>query len=177
MPTQASLTLPSLFDNSSASQAAYDAAFDAWAAAKNHIHTTWMFNADPANLTRPVPKVMRDAADLIRAHGAHLADRQDDLIGRLEALYAPRIQRAVRDLLNDNTTTARDKVTRLLTLADHLGLIPQVAPEPLPPIDHDDIHLICWTVVLPAETVVPENAGSTRFSLRQHPALPDTVGR
>ena len=118
-----------------------------------------MFNADPANLTRPVPKVMRDAAELIRAHGAHLADRQDDLIARLEAPYAPRIQHVVRDLLNNNTMTERDKASRLLTLADHLGLIRQAAPEPLPPIDPDDIHLICWTIILPAETVVPENAG------------------
>ena len=150
---------PSLFDGSSANQAAYDAAFAAWAAAKTHIHTAWMFNADPANLTRPVPKVMRDAAELIRAHGAHLADRQDDLIARLEAPYAPRIQHVVRDLLNNNTMTERDKASRLLTLADHLGLIRQAAPEPLPPIDPDDIHLICWTIILPAETVVPENAG------------------
>ena len=26
-----------------------------------------MFNADPANLTRPVPKVMRDAAEILSA--------------------------------------------------------------------------------------------------------------
>ena len=71
-----------------------------------------MYNADPANLTRPVPKVMRDAADLVRAHGAHLADRQDDLIARLEAPYAPRIQRAVRDLLNDDTETEREKASQ-----------------------------------------------------------------
>jgi superfamily II DNA or RNA helicase len=149
---------PSLFDGGEASQASYDAAFDAWAAARTHIHTGWMYNADPANLTRPVPKVMRDAADLIRVHGAHLADRQDDLIGRLEAPYAPRIQRAVRDLLNDSTLTEREKASQLLALADHLGLIRQPAPEPLPPIDPDDIHLICWTVILPAGAVVPENA-------------------
>ena len=100
---------PSLFDGSPVGQAAYDAAFDAWAAAKTHIHAAWMYNADPANLTRPVPRVMRDAADLVRAHGAHLADRQDDLIARLEAPYAPRIQRAIRDLLNDGTVTERTK--------------------------------------------------------------------
>jgi len=138
---------PSLFDGSPASQACYDAAFDAWAAAKAHIHSAWMYNADPANLTR---RVMRDAADLVRAHGEHLADRQDDLIARLEAPYAQRIQRAVRDLLNENTITEREKAGQLLVLADHLGLIRQPAPQPLPPIDPDDIDLICWTVILPA---------------------------
>jgi hypothetical protein len=118
-----------------------------------------MYNADPANLTRPVPRVMRDAAELVRRHGAHLADRQDDLIARLEARYAPRIQRAIRDLLNDATLTELEKkATQLLALADHLGLVRQPAPQPLPPIDSDDVHLICWTVILPDDPVAAEEA-------------------
>lgn len=36
------------------------------------------------------------------------------------------------------------------------GLVEQPAPQPLPPIDPDDIHLICWTVILPASPVVPQ---------------------
>jgi hypothetical protein len=143
-----------------AAQVAYDAAFDAWAVAKAHIHDAWMFNADPANLTRPVPRVMRDAADLIRAHGAQLGDRQDDLIARLEAPYAARIQRAIRDLLNDGTLTDRDKASQLLTLADHLGLVRQPTPQPLPAIDSDDIHLVCWTVILPGIGVPAVGNGS-----------------
>lgn len=77
-----------------------------------------MYNANPANLTRPVPRVMRDAANLVRANAAHLADRQDDLIAGLEAPYAQRIQRAVRDLPNDNTITEREKAEHLFALAD-----------------------------------------------------------
>ena len=48
-----------------------------------------MYNADPANLSRPVPKVMRDAAEIVRRHGAHLGDSQDHLVARLEAPYTP----------------------------------------------------------------------------------------
>jgi hypothetical protein len=144
---------PSLFEDNMAGQAAFDAAFDAWAVAKAHIHDAWMYNADPANLSRPVPKVMRDAADLVRAHGAHLGDRQDDLTARLEAPYAARIQRAVRELLNDDVLTDRDKASQLLTLADRLGLVRQPSPKPLPAIDPDDIHLICWTVIFPGDPV------------------------
>jgi hypothetical protein len=117
-----------------------------------------MYNADPANLTRPVPRVMRDAAELVRRHGMHLADRQDDLTARLEAPYAPRIQRAIRELLNDGTLTERDKATRLLAVADHLGLVRQPAPQPLPSIDLDDIHLICWIAILPSDPVAPATA-------------------
>ena len=98
-----------------------------------------MYNADPANLTRPVPRVMRDAAEPVRRHGAHLADRKDDLIARLEAPYAPRIQRDIRDLLNDGALTEDDKASQLLALADRLGLARQPAPQPLPPIEPDDI--------------------------------------
>jgi superfamily II DNA or RNA helicase len=142
---------PSVFDAGKRSrQALYDAAFEAWAAAKAHIRSAWMHNADPANLTRPVPAVMRAAASLIREHGSDLGDRQDELTERLEALYAPRIQRAVRDILNDGTLTRQGKAARLLALADQFGLTRQPAPKPLPPVDAGDIHLICWTAVVPA---------------------------
>lgn len=127
----------------------YEAAFDAWQVAKNHIHRTWIHNADPANLTARVPRVMLDAAHLVRTRGTHLGDRQDILVERLEAPYAPRIQRAVRDVLAERVTDA-EKVDRLLEVADYLGLTPQPAPEPLPEIAADDIHLICWMGVVPA---------------------------
>ena len=53
----------SIFEAALAAQVCYDAAFDAWKVAKDHIHQAWMYNADPANISRPVPKVMRDAAE------------------------------------------------------------------------------------------------------------------
>jgi superfamily II DNA or RNA helicase len=156
----------SFFEAAFTAQRYYDAAFDAWAVAKDHIHQAWMFNADPANLTRPVPKVMRDAADLVRSYGAHLGDGQDRLIARLEAPYAPRIQRAVREVLTDTELTAQEKADRLLSLADYHGLVAQPAPQPLPQIDTDDVHLICWTVVLPASLPEDEHGVS---------AVPETL--
>jgi len=90
------------------------------------------------------------SADLVRASGAHLGDRQDALIERLEAPYAARIQRAIRDVLTDSSLDKQTKPDRLLALADNIGLVRQAAPEPLPPIDDDDIHLICWSAVMPA---------------------------
>jgi hypothetical protein len=129
----------------------YDAAFDAWTAAREHIRRAWMHNADPANLTVPVPAVMRAAARLVRKHGPHLGARQDELTERLEAPYAARIQRAIRAVLIDETLSTPGKATRLLGLADQLGLTRQPAPEPLQPITTDDIHLICWTAIVPAD--------------------------
>jgi hypothetical protein len=143
----------SIFEESLTALTLHNAAFDAWAVAKDHIHQAWMHNADPANLSRPVPRVMRDAAAIVRTHGMHLGDDQDRLVARLEAPYAPRIQRAVRDVLNDANLTDRGKADHLLELADNLGLVQQPAPQPLPPIEQGDIHLICWTAILPAPLV------------------------
>jgi hypothetical protein len=111
----------------------------------------WMHNADPINLTRPVPKVMHAAASLIRKHGSHLGDRQDELIERLEAPYAPRVQRAVRGVLNDGALTRQGKADKLLILADQLGLARQPGPQPLPQIEAEDIRLICWIAVVPTQ--------------------------
>jgi superfamily II DNA or RNA helicase len=141
-------------DADSFRHALYDAAFDSWEAARADIREAWMRNADPASLTAPVPRVMRTAARLVRKHGARLGDRQDELVDRLEAPCAFRAQRIIRDVLTDTTLTAQGKAARLLDTADQLGLTRQPAPEPLPSIGRDDIHLICWTIVLPGDAAM-----------------------
>jgi superfamily II DNA or RNA helicase len=129
--------------------AAYQAAYEGWACAKSHIIESWMYNADPANLTPQVPKVMRDAAAFVRRHGAYLGEKQDDLVGRLEAPYSPRILRSFRNAINE-PGSPRETVAHIADLAERLGLNPQPAPEPLPVITGDDVHLICWLAILPA---------------------------
>jgi hypothetical protein len=74
------------------------------------------------------------------------------------------VQRAIRDILTDKALSAQGKAERLLDTADQLGLTRQPAPDPLPPIADDDIHLICWTAILPA-------------AVRNHPdGMPGTRG-
>ncbi|WP_225991550.1 helicase-related protein [Actinomadura montaniterrae] len=128
--------------------AVYQAAINAWTVAKAHIVDAWTHNTDPANLQRPVPKVMRDAAELVRQHGAHLGDQQDELVERLQAPYSPRILRTVRATMNQ-LGSPRDRVDQVADLADRLGLVHQHAPHPLPPITSDDVHLVCWVAITP----------------------------
>lgn len=127
-----------------------DAAVDAFAVAREHAHDAWMFNADPANLAPVIPRALRDAAELVRSQGAFLGERQDELVARLEAPYAPRIQRDIRAVTTAEGPSAQDKVTQLQALADELGLTAQAAPDPLPPIEAEDIHLVCWLALMPA---------------------------
>lgn len=129
-------------------ESVYQAVFPAWAHAKQHILTSWMHNADPANLQPSVPKVMMAAAELVRQHGAHLGEQQDELVARLQAPYSQRILRAIREGLR-HPGTPRERVDHLAELADRLGLVRQPSPDPLPPITEDDIHLVCWIAILP----------------------------
>ncbi|GAA2128858.1 hypothetical protein [Actinomadura napierensis] len=128
--------------------AVYQAAINAWTVAKAHIVDAWMHNTDPANLQRPVPKVMRDAAELVHQHGAHLGEQQDELVERLQAPYSPRILRTVRATMNQ-LGSPHDRVDQVADLADRLGLVRQHAPHPLPPITSDDVHLVCWVAITP----------------------------
>lgn len=126
----------------------YQAAFDAWAIAKNDIYEDWTRQTDPATFQTSIPRVMRDAVDHIERHGHTLGGDQDPLIERLRIDPPTRIKRDIRDALtssDDDTTIARS----LLTIANEHGLTAPTPPQPLPPITPEDINLVCWTAITP----------------------------
>jgi hypothetical protein len=41
------------------------------------------------------------------------------------------------------------RAARILELVDELGLEPPPPPEPLPEINPDDVHLMCWMALVP----------------------------
>lgn len=126
----------------------YNAAFDAWAIARDDIHLDWSLRTDPGRLAPPLPKVMRDAADFVEQHGLYLGERQDDLAARLKAPYTTRVQRALRAALSHTETEeSRATVDRIAAVADEYGLTIPQPPVPLPTAHLDDIYLVCWTAI------------------------------
>ncbi|MEI5671847.1 MULTISPECIES: SNF2-related protein [unclassified Nocardioides] len=147
----------------------YQAAFDAWAVARDDIHLDWSLRTDPGRLAPPLPKVMRDAIDFIEQHGNHLGDKQDTLTSRLKAPYTNRVQRAIRAALNaaaadTSSKTARDTVDALAAVADEYGLNIPEPPVPLPPAQPDDIYLVCWTAITPTP-LMPDTLVKTASEL------------
>ncbi|MPZ51777.1 MAG: helicase [Acidimicrobiia bacterium] len=144
-------------------------AYDAWNEASSDILTQWTFATDPANLQPSVPKTMRDAAQLLRDHPPMGMAQQDvdRLIDTTEAPYPNRIQKLVRDAVRvaDDPRDAAEAVARVVR---EQGLQPAVAPEPLPVISEDDIHLVCWQAIVPP--LPPE------VSLEAPPFQPDLGG-
>jgi hypothetical protein len=121
-------------------------AFAAWDRARRHIFDSWAYETDPANLQPKVPKLNREIADYLRQHPPVDVD-QKRLTRALEAVEAPcsvREQRLLREVMEKDFAGKGAKSLALLAEIERIGLEPFHAPEPLPPITADDIHLICW---------------------------------
>lgn len=126
---------------------AYDGAFDAWAVARDDIHSEWNRLSDPAALQPKLPKAMREARDLVADHGEFLGnERQQNLYQRLGSVPPPRVERSLREILNSDID-ARAKVQAVDVLAEAEGLEVPPPPPVIEPVATDQIHLVTWMAV------------------------------
>lgn len=142
-------------------------AYHAWQLAHDDAFAQWSDATDPANLTPAVPKPLREAAALLRTTPPPGIDqgRIDEAIDALESPHDTRTQREVRAVLATDQPAAT-KATELLTLVTQLGLQPAPAPEPLPPITPDDIHLVAWLAITPTQTRGEDDSTGVRGGTR-----------
>jgi hypothetical protein len=126
-------------------------AYDAWARAREHIFVEWQKATDPRNLQPKVPKTMRDAAELLRAHPpADLPQTEvERLIDAVEAPYGARIEKMVREAMRSEESPVRQAVA-VATKAKDLGLERPEPVQALPVIELDDVHLVCWLAIVAA---------------------------
>jgi hypothetical protein len=135
------------------SDATHRLAYDAWALARGDILEEWLAGVDPAKLQPAIPKTMRDVVELVRAHPpAGLDQRQvDRLVDVLNSPYGNRILRLFREAMKDADTRPQEAAEAVRQVALDQGLEPAPAPEPLPVISLEDIHLICWQAIVPED--------------------------
>lgn len=130
-----------------------DLAYDAWEAARHHIHERWEENVDPASTQPAIPKPMRDAADLLNSHRPK--DLEDErfyrLLDTIETPYDTRTQRMMRKAI-DGHEQARDKVQAIIGLVEDLGLQPPPPVEQLPDIEEKDVSLVAWLALVPTDS-------------------------
>lgn len=125
----------------------YPSAFEAWEVAGRHVVERWNYLADPANLAPVVPAVMRRAAQTVQDHAIGVAIEDiDRAVEALEAPYAERILKLFRNAMT--VEDPAERATRVLELVDELGLEAPPATEPLPEINSDDVHLVCWLALV-----------------------------
>ncbi len=128
-----------------------ESAYDAWALAMGDIVEQWNAASDPLALAPELPKVMREAAELVRSTppAGWTREQADALVDRLEDAYPERIQRQIRDAMRSSEDPV-EQAAAIAARADELGIEPSPAPEPLPVITQDDVHLVCWLAIDPS---------------------------
>ena len=125
-------------------------AYDAWALAMRDIVEQWNAASDPLALAPEIPRVMREAAELVRRTppAGWTREQADALVDRLEDAYPERIQRQIRDAMRSSEDPV-ERATAIAMRVDELGLEPSPPPEPLPVVDEHDVHLVCWLAIDP----------------------------
>jgi hypothetical protein len=125
--------------------------YDAWDRARQHIFDEWQKATDPRNLQPKVPKTMRDAAELLRAHPpADVPQAEvERLIDAVEAPYGVRIEKMIRGAMRGEELPAK-KAVIVAAKVKELGLERPEPVQALPVIELADVHLVCWLAIVPA---------------------------
>ena len=139
--------------------------YDFWDVAQQDIWAEWMRNTDPINLQPKVRPLNHRVAAFIRDNPPSdmAAARIDEAIDILEAPWPRREETLLRGWF-ENPDHAGAALSRFLIEQIHeTGLEAVKTPEPLPPIQRDDIELLCWMGVERADAAhPPQDAGDTR---------------
>ena len=123
-----------------------DAVYDLWEVARDHMWRAWMFETDPANLQPKVRPLNQRVAEFIR--GNRPANDPAEQINRaldiLEAPWPRREEILLREWCAEEGVAGMEKARRLVGRILETGLEPFNQPPVLPPIQVDDIRLVCW---------------------------------
>ncbi len=124
-------------------------AYDAWERARRDIFDEWQKATDPRNLQPDIRPLFKAAAQHVREHRPPemTLEDADRLVEALEAPRGLRVERALRDVFTPDTADGVATTRAIVARAKELGLQPWKAPEPLPPIDAEDIVLVVWMAV------------------------------
>ncbi|MCS6954546.1 MAG: helicase-related protein [Bryobacteraceae bacterium] len=131
------------------SETMHQAVFPAWERARQSIYEAWMAETDPANLQPRLRPLNREIAEHLRAVPPD--DISDEEMARvLDAVESPwsrREENALREVFDVSYPSAVEKSKALVAEIRRLGIEPFRAPEPLPPIELNDVHLVAWMAI------------------------------
>lgn len=129
-------------------------AYASWERARRDIHEAWMRETDPANLQPRVSKLNRDIAEFVRQYPPR--DIEQSRVERaLDAIEAPcsrREENLLRAVFEREYPSFDVKSKAIIEEVERIGLEPFKPPTPLPPIQREEIHLLCWMAI---ERVAP----------------------
>lgn len=124
-------------------------AYDAWQAARDHVFESWMYETDPANLQPKVRKLNREVAEFLRGESLSGIDQErlERCLDAVEAPWSMREENQLREVWTAAFPSDAEKAVALIAEIERIGAEPFHAPEPLPPIEKGDVHLVCWLAI------------------------------
>jgi len=126
-----------------------DAALEAWQRARKSINEAWNFETDPVNLQPTVRLLNREVADFLRENPPPDVEqaRLQRCLDAVEAPWSRREENQLRMIWKREFDNPQDRSKLLVEEIERIGAEPFLAREPLPPIEAEDIHLICWLAI------------------------------
>src|SRR6185437_7338801 len=119
-----------------------------WEFARSDIYSEWLYATDPANLQPKVRPALKAAADQLRSFPPPdlLLEDLNRCIESVEAPWGIRIEKQIKDAMNAATGVEASKA--VVEAIKRLGLEPFKPPDPLPPIEMQDVRLVCWLQII-----------------------------
>lgn len=130
-----------------------DQIYEAWETAQEDIYRQWQEQTDPLNVQPDIRRLFREVGQHLRDHWPDDMT-QNDLQETVEAIEAPwgrKYERELREIYEDESLGPVEKSRELVDKVEELGLQPFEAPDPLPPIEEDEVKLVCWMIVAPED--------------------------
>lgn len=128
--------------------------YDAWETARADIYEQWEKQTDPRNIQPDIHRLFREVAQHFRDHWPddYTQEKLDKTVKSVEAPWGRRYERELREVYKREDISPVEKSRVLVEKVEDLGLQPFEAPEPLPPIQEEEVKLICWLAVASSES-------------------------
>ena len=129
--------------------------YETWEIARADIYEQWQNQTDPLAVQPDIRKLFREVGQHLRDHWpAEAKFSQEELtkaVNSVEAPWGRRYENELREVYEQEDLDPVEKSRQLVAKIDDLGLQPYEAPDPLNPIDEEEVKLVAWMVIVPTD--------------------------
>jgi hypothetical protein len=124
-------------------------AYSAWETARGDIYSAWTRETDPRNLQPRVSRLNREVAEFMRSHPPYDVEqrRLERCLDAIESPWSHTEMRTLRQVFRQEYESREARSRAVVAEVERLGIEPFQSQQPLPPIQQDDVRLICWMAI------------------------------
>lgn len=134
----------------------------AWGRAVEDVVRVHNERADPRAVEAAIGPAQRWALALLRDPSIVLPEGAEDAAAALEVERSGSVRRALNEIradLGEERLSPNEAADRIVALVQQLGLRPVEREEPPSVVEADDVGVVCWLAVLPAQSTATRASG------------------